>query len=812
MRRDEISLRRRFVGAAVVLLAVAATASAADPQFRSIIPVGGQRGAEVEVTLRGARLGDAHEILCYSPGIEVVELTPIEKNDNAFRAKLKIAGDCPLGPHGMRIRTASGVSNLLTFSVGALPVVDEAEPNNEFDSPQAVALDRTVHGTVENEDVDYFVIEAKRGERLSVEVEGIRLGGAFFDPSLAVLDTKRFVLAAADDTPLVRQDAALSLLVPEDGRHVIEVRESAYGGSGACKYRLHVGRFPRPLAVYPPGGKLGSEVEVRWLGDVAGEWTEKITLPAEPVDDFALLASDDRGVAPSPNRFRLSPLENVQEVEPNANQNEATAFEAPAAVNGILTEPGDVDTFKFSAKKGQVYEVRVFARELRSPVDSVISIRQIGGGAVGSNDDNAGSPDSYLRFRAPADAQYALTVRDQLHDGGPHYVYRVEFSPVEPDLTLTLPERSQNLDTVAPVPQGNRLAVMVQARRSNFGGRVDLELADLPPGIEARTVPFSDGETTVPLLLTAAKDAKPAGRLVSLSGRHEGENRTVDGRLRQTTSLVQGRNNRAMLNFDAQRMATAVTEAVPFSIDLVKPNAPLVRNGSTKLKVTAARDEGFEGEISLEMLYNPSGLSASRTIKIAKGKNEALLPVTANGSAKLGTWPIAVLGRTTVGNGAVVVSTDLVDLEVAEPFIDATLSPAAVEQGQPCQVAVALEKKHDFQGKARLELLGLPPNVTTEPQEVASDATEAFFKLSTNEKSPPGHHKSLRCRTTVTVEGEPVVALAGSGELRIRRPPPEKPAEPKKAQPQPKKEPAEKPLSRLEQLRLKREQAATNKE
>ncbi len=812
MRSGNAALRRWATLSTAAWLMSVALAAAADPQLRSITPWGAQRGTEVEVTLRGARLADAQQVLCYSAGMEIVELRPVEKNANAAVARFRIADDCRLGQHGLRIRTATGVSNLMIFSVGALPVVEEAEPNNEFDAPQAIDWDRTVHGTIENEDVDYFVVEAKQGERLAVEIEGLRLGTFFFDPAVAILDANRFVLAAADDTPLVRQDAAVSLLVPEDGRYVIEVRESSYRGSGASKYRLHVGRFPRPLAVFPPGGKLGETVEVRWLGDVKGDWTEKVTLPGEPVDDFALLAADGGGVAPSANRFRLSSLGGVVESEPNAVPDEATAFEAPAALHGILAEPGDVDTFRFAAEKGQVYDVQVYARQLRSPIDAVLSIRQIGGGAVGSNDDNAGSPDSYLRFRAPADAEYALAVRDQLGNGGPHFVYRVELKPVEPGLTLALPERSQNLDTLAPVPQGNHMAVMVQAQRADFSGRVDVELADLPPGVEARVVPIRDGEASAPVLLTAAKDASLSGRLVGVKGRHQSENLRVEGGLLQQTSLVRGQNNRQLLQFDARRMAVAVTEATPFSIDLVPPKAPLVRNGSTKLRLTATRAEGFDGEIALEMLYNPAGLSASRTIKIAKGKNEAELPVTANNSARLGTWPIAVLGRATVGNGAVVVSTDLIDLEVAEPYFAVTLAPAAVEQGQPCQVVGSLEKKKDFEGTVRLELLGLPPNVSSEPQEVAADAAEVVFPVTTNDKSPPGHHKSLRCRTTVTVEGEPVVALAGSGEMRIRRPPPKKPAEPKAAKPAPKTPPAEKPLSRLEQLRREREQASQGKE
>ena len=80
---------------------------------------------------------------------------------------------------------------------------------------------------------------------------------------------------------MVWQDAAISAVVPQDGSYLIEVRESSFGGSDRCRYRLHVGTFPRPLAVFPPGGRPGESLEVRWLGDAAGPWTEKITLPGK---------------------------------------------------------------------------------------------------------------------------------------------------------------------------------------------------------------------------------------------------------------------------------------------------------------------------------------------------------------------------------------------------------------------------------------------------------------------------------------------------------------------------------------------------
>src|SRR5699024_6242596 len=157
--------------------------------MRSIKPAGGQRGTEVEVTVSGRRLGDTKEILFYHPGIAATKLQVV--SDTELKATLKIDADSPLGLHDFRLRTATGLSELKSFSVGALRDVAEAEPNNDFSKPQPVALDTTVNGVAENEDVDFYVIEAKKGERITAEVEGIRLGTTFFDPYVAILDTKR---------------------------------------------------------------------------------------------------------------------------------------------------------------------------------------------------------------------------------------------------------------------------------------------------------------------------------------------------------------------------------------------------------------------------------------------------------------------------------------------------------------------------------------------------------------------------------------------------------------------------------------------
>src|SRR5438105_12396834 len=286
---------KRALIASVIFLSCAFPSRAASPSLSAIAPRGAQRGTELPLLFNGARLKDAQEVLLYYPGIAVAKLEVV--NDTQVKATVKIAADCRLGEHVMRLRTASGITELQTFWVGALPVIEEKEPNNEFTAPQKIPLNVTVHGIIQTEDVDYFAFEAKKGQRVTAEIEAMRLGTTMFDPYIAILDSKRFELAASDDSPLLGQDGVCSVIIPADGTYVVQVRESAYGGNGACNYRLHIGTFPRPTAVVPAGGKLGEEVEVTFLGDVAGPFKQKVKLPATPVERFGLFPQAANGIS-----------------------------------------------------------------------------------------------------------------------------------------------------------------------------------------------------------------------------------------------------------------------------------------------------------------------------------------------------------------------------------------------------------------------------------------------------------------------------------------------------------------------------------
>ncbi len=806
-------LRKPFIMAAAGFLALAAgTAAASFPQLSLILPRGAQRGGDREFTFSGQRLGDAEEILFHADdGIAVKSIQPVDAN--SFKAVLTIPEACPLGEQIVQIRCKSGISEYRSFWVGALPVVDEVEPNSLFEQPQAVPLGTTVHGVVTGEDVDLYVVEAKKGQRISVEIEGLRLGSHRFDPHVSIVDMRRFELASADDSPATLQDGILSVLAPEDGKYVVQVRESSYGGDGNCRYRLHVGSFPRPSAVYPAGGKTGDTMKVTFVGDAAGPLEQEIVVPAIAPgphgDATRLFAQDALGICPSSLPFRISSGGNALEQEPNNEVATATSADVAMAFNGVIGEPGDVDHFRFGAKKGQSFDVECFARRLRTGLDPVVNVLRADGRNVAGNDDARG-PDSAFRFDVPEDGEYVVRVTDHLRRGQPDFVYRVELSPPKPGFSLSIPRidrYSQTRQTIF-VPRGNRYAVLMNAAKRNFDGELAFDGAALPAGITMHAPRMKQGQNQIPIVFEAAADAPLAGKLIIFEARHvteqdpEGKS-GLRGRFENSADFVLGDpNNSVHYSGKVEKLAVAVVDAVPFSIDIVQPKAPVVRNGRIDLKIRVTRGEGFNQPVTVEFPFRPPGIGALPNITIPPDATEGVYQLSCAGNAGLGQWPIYAIGAADVG-GTAWVASPMATLEVAEPYSTATLARASCDKGSPAQVVCTLTHPRAFEGEAVARLQGLPPETSAPEMTFTKDTPQVVFTVATNDKSPVGNHKGIFVEVVTTVAGEPVKMSGGATELQIAAPAPAPTAAPAAAAAPPPatKAPAEKPLSRLEKLR-----------
>ncbi len=795
---------------------------AAQPDVQLVQPPGIVRGVPTVVTFRGARLGDVKEILFYQSGIDVSQIEVLD--DNSFKATLLASEDYPCELQAFRVCTASGLSNLRLLGVGHLPIVDEVEPNSDFSAPQLIQNNCTIHGVIRTEDVDYFAVNLKKGERLNVELEGLRLSHMydFFDPFVAILNEERFEIARSDDHAFVQQDCICSVIAPEDGRYLIEVRDSSFGGNDRAQYRLHVGDFPRPVATFPLGGQAGEQLTVTCIDDLGQRWEEQVQLPdtvGSSVSSYFKNWSRAEGkLAPSPNVLRVSAMPNFFESESNDEATEGLpiAEQLPVAFNGILEKEDDVDWFAFRATKDQQIEVRCIARKnCRSPVDAVIVVRKIGGAQIGQNDDSGG-PDAFLSVKIPEDGVYAVSMRDHLGRGGPTFVYRIEVSTPVVEIATSVNELERWVAQTVVVPQGARMAVMANLVRRNVGGAGTLSIPDLPSGTHFPELAVAADAATVPIMIRADADAPIGANLVDLQAQLPiSQDRTLIGHFEQRNMILRGQNNVDVWGHDSDRMALSVAEAVPFDIIVEQPKVPIVRDGSLTLKVRADRKEGFTKPIDLRLLYAPPGVAASASVTIPENATEALIPVTANGGAAIGVWPITVLASTDLGRGRIQIASEFIHLDVQDSLFEFQFNKAVTEQGQPVDIFVGAKSKRAVEGDIVFELHGIPPgtNLAT-PQVKWSEGTETLtFRLEVPTETRQGNFKTLVCRAIVRSELGEILQTNGTGEVQIDVPLPAPTVEVAAApvQAPPEQPPAERPLTRLEQLKKMREAARTGK-
>ncbi len=811
-------MKRFLVGAVALGLATGcfsvSMVEAADPELNATEPRGGQRGTTVDVELRGERLADAEGIVFYQPGISFEDLQVVpEKGGKILSVRFVIAPDAELGEHAFRVRTRSGLTYARRFWVSQFPTVKEEGENGAFESPQSIPMDVTVEGRLEPETIDYYVVEGKAGQRLRVELEGMRLTSAprlELDPHVSILNRERFELAVSDDTSLLRQDAHVSLVLPADGHYVIAIRDAAYQGRGT--YRAHVGSFPRPEALYPPGGKAGERMKVEFLGDVEGRYEKELTLPEGENEALAVFGDRDGVSPPSPNHLRVSLLDQVLEDEASNDDwqgMEAEAATVPCAFNGILSEPGDVDHFRFYARKDQTIRFRAYAKAIRSPVDPVLHVLNEKGRVLGGNDDANNSADSFYEFKAPEEGDYFLRVRDHLGAGGETHVYRVETEERPPRVEVTKPSFRNNDDQhrkVMVVPRGGRYASLVNVQRRYVRGDADLRVDGLPSGVKfhAGRLPANVGQ--FPVLFTAADDA-PLGaaltRLTVVVRPEKGDE--VTGVYRQTLDWVRGQGNEGMYHSgEADVLPVVVCEALPFRLELRAPDRPLIRDGQVNVKVVAKRDPKFTKPIRVRWLWKPPGVSCNAMVTIPEGKNEATFELSASGDAALETWKVCVQGESNAGSGTILSASDFVDLRVEDRFL--TLDPGltAVTRGEAADVVVKVTEARALPGPAKVELQGLPPHSQVEPVTLQPGESEVRFRVVTEAKAPVGQHKNLFCVASIE-DGDAVRIQRGQrGVLRID-PRPKKPKAATNDAPRPKEDEGGKPLSRLEQLRREAE-------
>jgi hypothetical protein len=180
----------------------------------------------------------------------------------------------------------------------------------------------------------------------------------------------------------------------------------------------------------------------------------------------------------NPMVFQVGEFAEVCELEPNdpgANNNlpKAPAVDLPVVLNGQIM-PGDVDRFRFRAKRGQQLVMQVHARRLVPYLadavpgwfQATLALYDATGKDVAFADDYRFDPDPVLFHEVEQTGIYELEIRDSIYRGREDFVYRVAVGE-QPFITAIYPLGGRaGVATVASVAgwnlPSNRLALDTQ--------------------------------------------------------------------------------------------------------------------------------------------------------------------------------------------------------------------------------------------------------------------------------------------------------------------------------------------------------------
>ena len=800
-------------GAAFALLALMAVpAWGSFPMVYRCQPLGVVKGEETTLTFYGERLNNAFDALADLPGIEILEVKAVD--NKTITVKLKTDPQLANGLYPIRIVTPTGISNLRLIGVGSMPIVQETEPNNDFAKPQVISINSTVEGIVKREDIDHFQVELKEGQRITVEVEALRIAYTlrnrnYLDPFIAILDQGRFEVASSDDSSLLAQDGVCTFKAPADGKYTVIIRDSAFGGSPLSGYRLHIGTFDRPVATIPGGGVPGEKLTATLISIDGTQQKTEIELPKDSQEKFGVFGkSEGNPMSPSPSWIRVSELPVQMETEPNDNHRKSPDYKIPAAFCGVLQADNDFDCFGFECKKNEKFRIQVYARKLlRSPIDAVVNVFGPDGKTIISSDDVGREKDPYIEFSSKVDGKHTVRIYDHLRNGSDLHHYRIEVERANPTFEIQLKEIRRDEASVVAVPVGGHTAVMAQVKRKDYNGQINFSVEGLPEGLTATTFPIPPGRSEIPVLISANQSAKPIAGFFRLLGTGDEKNPKVVGQFHQTHKLVLGQNRRALLEFTTTHSAYAVSTKAPFKIEITQPKSPIVRQGGKNIHIKIIRDEGFDKPVRIRTLYNPPGIGINNGKSIAKDQTEVEIPLSANNGAALGKWPIIFMANYPDPQGTRDIATPAIVLDVQDLHFTYEFPKVAIEQGTDAIVSVTLNIKRPYTGEAEIQLVGLPNGITSSAaiQKITPETTVLNFPITAAKDARVGKHKTLVCQARIKVDGETILQTTGTGELRVDKPlPPKKnapPPKPKAKKPEPAKPAAPKPLSRLEQLR-----------
>ncbi len=538
-----ILLNRRIQILSVMALLIPAAYQGSEPQALSIAPLGGQRGARLEATLRGQSLQGAYAVRFDREGVTatvegVEELAPASDGDPSKKSPkaqmltlgLRIGRSAGTGRYRLRVVSPQGVSGPLAFLVHDLPSVAESKRSSGPGSKaQPVRFPSAIDGIIgQPGERDLYAVRAAEGQQFRFELisnpSGKSMGGragynggfdsvlTLYQPRGSWFEEGRLHRLAYDDKSKAnpRPNPRIETRVRQPGLYLLEVGSFYNLGGAEFSYQLRVRpNGPASLEQTPATGN-GSEPQL---------WRERsFSRPIRP-DHIRRIRARTVEPGNGPEAAAAAngtPLQKkgsdsgqtaysiIQEQEPNQGSGAAAVATLPFLVEGAIDQPADLDTLvSFQVQPGQKLSFELETPEATLPdFNPRMAVLDEAGRVVLSNVYRrvVRQALSYSKTIEPKTIHtflrggtYTLRVRDTTQrNGASDFRYRLLVRPQIPHAgELQVQEDRLNL-----IPGEAGKLTVTTGQEEGFAGQIVLRIEGLPPGVEA--LPSTDYQPEKP--------------------------------------------------------------------------------------------------------------------------------------------------------------------------------------------------------------------------------------------------------------------------------------------------------------------------
>jgi WD40 repeat protein len=560
------------------------------PEPGQIRPRGLRRGAGGEFKITGKNLSG---LAAARTGHSQVQARVL-KADRADEAWIEITATPDAPPAGVDVWVsgAGGEAGPLRVWIDDLLQIGERESNEAM----PVSTPASVWGALASPtDQDGFAFDAKKGETLVFDMAAKRLGSKL-EGMISVSDASGRLLASNIDYE-GEADPFLAWTVPADGRYVARVGDLQHAASAEHFYRLSIGRLPIVTGAYPLTVPAGAETTVHLVGHNLPP-DARVSVKAGGPGEVAVPI--DPALYRARRELKVMAVAAAEPLEAEPNEVQPNAIAAPGGANGRIGAPGDVDLWRFEAKKGQVWVIETLASRMGSAADTKIEVLR-----------PDGRPVERLLLRAVRDSWLEFRSIDANANGGRYWkweemelgqflymngeVVRLFLAPRGPDsqwdFFATGGKRVGYFDTSAVSHPLDEPAYIVEPRP--VGTKIP------PNGLPVFTLAYANDDD-------ASRKLGSDSRLTFTA--------PDDG-----AYLVRVRDVRD-LGGERHTYRLSIREAKPdFSVSLEGQNANVPAGSGRNFTVRVDRVDGFDGPVTVEIAGMPRGFAATSPLTVYEG-------------------------------------------------------------------------------------------------------------------------------------------------------------------------------------------------